>query len=92
MVLLLGALLWTPPLLRTDRCAKKRVDACGCHHVFGVRHCHPSRRTTHCEAMAGTLSLPYSEKKRGSRAATNWLMTFASAAERPVNCVPIPGK
>lgn len=52
MALVLGAALWTPPLLRTDRCAKKRVDACGCHHVFGVRHCHPNRRTPHCEALA----------------------------------------
>jgi hypothetical protein len=31
-------------------CAKKRVDACGCHHVYGVRHCHPSRKSDHCEA------------------------------------------
>ena len=32
-------------------CAKKRVDACGCHHVYGVRHCHPKRKSEHCEAM-----------------------------------------
>lgn len=31
-------------------CAKKRVDACGCHHVYGVRHCHPNRKSDHCEA------------------------------------------
>jgi hypothetical protein len=31
-------------------CAKKRVDACGCHHVYGIRHCHPNRKTDHCEA------------------------------------------
>ncbi len=30
-------------------CAKKRVDACGCHHVYGVRHCHPNRKGDHCE-------------------------------------------
>jgi hypothetical protein len=31
-------------------CAKKRVDACGCHHVYGMRHCHPNRKSNHCEA------------------------------------------
>lgn len=31
-------------------CAKKRVDPCGCHHVYGARHCHPNRKTDHCEA------------------------------------------
>jgi hypothetical protein len=44
------------PTAGTQSCEKKRVDACGCHHVYGVRHCHPSRRTKHCEqlAQAGT--------------------------------------
>ena len=32
-------------------CTKKRVDACGCHHVYGVRHCHPDRKGKHCEAV-----------------------------------------
>ena len=31
-------------------CAKKRVDPCGCHHVYGMRHCHPNRKSDHCEA------------------------------------------
>jgi hypothetical protein len=31
-------------------CQKKRVDTCGCHHVYGIRHCHPNRKTSHCEA------------------------------------------
>jgi hypothetical protein len=31
-------------------CQKKRVDACGCHHVYGLRHCHPNRKSEHCEA------------------------------------------
>lgn len=31
-------------------CAKKRVDPCGCHHVYGIRHCHPNRKGDHCEA------------------------------------------
>lgn len=33
-------------------CSKKRVDACGCHHVYGMRHCHMNRRSEHCEAPA----------------------------------------
>ena len=32
-------------------CKKKRVDACGCHHVYGTRHCHPDRKGKHCEAV-----------------------------------------
>ena len=39
-------------------CKKKRVDACGCHHVYGVRHCHPDRRSKHCEALA-SLGAPW---------------------------------
>jgi hypothetical protein len=41
----------TAPVFNPSVCAKKRVDACGCHHVYGVRHCHPKRRSDHCEAM-----------------------------------------
>lgn len=45
-------------------CKKKRVDPCGCHHVYGVRHCHPTRKTDHCEApvraVAPAASLPQS--------------------------------
>lgn len=43
-------------------CAKKRVDACGCHHVYGIRHCHPNRKTDHCEAPVNA-SVPDDEKK-----------------------------
>jgi hypothetical protein len=39
------------PVFNPAVCAKKRVDACGCHHVYGVRHCHPKRKSDHCEAM-----------------------------------------
>jgi hypothetical protein len=41
----------TAPVFNPAICAKKRVDACGCHHVYGVRHCHPKRKSEHCEAM-----------------------------------------
>jgi hypothetical protein len=41
----------TAPVFNPAICAKKRVDPCGCHHVYGVRHCHPKRKSEHCEAM-----------------------------------------
>lgn len=42
----------TAPVFNPSICNKRRVDACGCHHVYGVRHCHPKRQTDHCESMA----------------------------------------
>ena len=42
----------TAPVFNPSICGKKRVDACGCHHVYGVRHCHPKRKSEHCESMA----------------------------------------
>ncbi len=36
----------------TVACLKKRVDRCGCHRVFGRRHCHPNRQTDWCDAYA----------------------------------------
>ncbi|KFA91773.1 hypothetical protein [Archangium violaceum] len=41
----------TAPVFNPAVCSKKRVDACGCHHVYGVRHCHPKRKSDHCESM-----------------------------------------
>jgi hypothetical protein len=41
-------------------CKKKRVDACGCHHVYGTRHCHPDRKGKHCEAIV-RAELPWSD-------------------------------
>lgn len=38
------------PVFNPAVCAKKRVDPCGCHHVYGIRHCHPARKGDHCEA------------------------------------------
>ena len=29
---------------------EKRTDRCGCHHEFGLRHCHPNKKTQSCEA------------------------------------------
>ena len=31
---------------------EKRTDPCGCHHQWGLRHCHPQKRTPKCEAPA----------------------------------------
>ncbi len=28
----------------------RRTDPCGCHSQFGTRHCHPTKKTAHCEA------------------------------------------
>ncbi len=29
---------------------EKRTDPCGCHHQWGLRHCHPKKKTPRCEA------------------------------------------
>ncbi len=47
---MIGAALLCSGSASAEYCTKKRVDKCGCHHQFGVRHCHPSRKTGHCEA------------------------------------------
>jgi hypothetical protein len=28
----------------------KRTDPCGCHHQYGLRHCHPTQKSPKCEA------------------------------------------
>lgn len=45
------ALANAPPIERTHSspCAKKRTDSCGCHHYYGLRHCHPKLKTQKCE-------------------------------------------
>lgn len=43
-----------PTTVGTQKCEKKRVDACGCHHIYGLRHCHPNRKGAHCEAPVKT--------------------------------------
>ena len=32
--------------------SSKRTDPCGCHHQWGLRHCHPTKKTESCEAPA----------------------------------------
>lgn len=46
--------LWAWPTPRAaavnpQACERKRVDPCGCHHLYGLRHCHPNRKGPHCE-------------------------------------------
>jgi hypothetical protein len=54
--------LWVSiPIFAEGPCATKRVDACGCHHVHGIKHCHPNRKTDKCQAtVKGKLPLPMS--------------------------------
>lgn len=47
-----AAVLEDDDTMGTDACLKKRVDRCGCHRVFGRRHCHPNRRREWCDAYA----------------------------------------
>ena len=44
--------LTAAPAFNTNVCQKKRVDPCGCHHVYGLRHCHPNRMSSHCERLS----------------------------------------
>lgn len=46
--LFLGAALLAAPA--TARAHQKRTDRCGCHHQYGLRHCHPNKKTQSCEA------------------------------------------
>lgn len=62
LVAMLGAPLAAAAPLSTagtDKCSKKRTDACGCHHVYGLKHCHPNKKTPHCEApVKSSTKLP----------------------------------
>lgn len=41
----------------------KRTDACGCHHQWGLRHCHPKLKTPRCEAPAAKDELTSPKKE-----------------------------
>lgn len=45
-------------LSRARSCANKRTDACGCHHYFGVRHCHPKLKTDRCQRRVQRAPAP----------------------------------
>ncbi len=42
----LGVWCWAGPAAAHE----KRADKCGCHHQYGLRHCHPKYKTKTCEA------------------------------------------
>ena len=44
-----GAVMLAAPALAHE---SKRTDKCGCHHQYGLRHCHPDMKTRKCEAPA----------------------------------------
>jgi hypothetical protein len=44
---------------------EKRTDRCGCHHQYGLRHCHPDKKSKKCEAPAkGQTEVKPREKKQ----------------------------
>lgn len=67
-VLGLGALLLAGSAFAHDN---KRIDPCGCHHQYGLRHCHPTKKSERCEAPVNatqnTTKDAKSEKPEGPR-------------------------
>jgi hypothetical protein len=43
--------------------SSKRTDPCGCHHEWGLRHCHPNKKKQTCEAPVDARG-PTSERTR----------------------------
>ena len=42
----------------------KRTDPCGCHHEYGLRHCHPNQKKETCEApVEAQRPHPHARKK-----------------------------
>lgn len=64
----LGAalLLWSSP---AEAHKEKRTDPCGCHHQWGLRHCHPKKKSPRCEAPVADVKTktPSEQKKRRVR-------------------------
>ncbi|MBN8470682.1 hypothetical protein JYJ95_29610 [Corallococcus exiguus] len=66
------------PVFNPSLCAKKRVDPCGCHHVYGIRHCHQSRKSNHCEAQVRAYE---PDVEQGTAEATNPLQSLIDPAK-----------
>ncbi|HZA49964.1 MAG TPA: hypothetical protein VE549_04435 [Myxococcaceae bacterium] len=52
---------------------EKKTDPCGCHHQWGLRHCHPKKKTPRCEAPARSQARPDAVKAKarsGERSAS----------------------
>ncbi len=63
------------PVFNPSLCAKKRVDSCGCHHVYGVRHCHSKRQSEHCEGLVQSDE----SASRGASPVDDFLSTLPEA-------------
>ena len=63
--LLFALALGAPPALAHQA----RTDRCGCHHQYGVRHCHPKLKTKHCEAPVNEVR-PAPKKDEQEKPAT----------------------
>lgn len=65
----LGFLLGAGLLLASPAWShEKRTDKCGCHHQYGLRHCHPNKATPYCEAPAsGKAPAPAAPKDKQTR-------------------------
>lgn len=57
-------LVWTTPV---GAHGTKRTDPCGCHHQWGLRHCHPKKKTVRCEAPASDEQTEADKKARKLR-------------------------
>lgn len=47
----------------------KRTDPCGCHHQFGLRHCHMKEKSDKCEAPVSKDAQPLNrdDKKKAGK-------------------------
>ncbi|MCP3102526.1 hypothetical protein LZ198_26995 [Myxococcus sp. K15C18031901] len=72
------------PVFNPSVCAKKRVDACGCHHVYGIRHCHPNRKGEHCEAPVKAQVSDAKDEASRTRTRT------PESTEAPAKATPAP--
>ncbi len=89
-----GAIANAPPLepARNQACARKRTDACGCHHYYGLRHCHPKLKTERCERPVNyTRALPEAHEgevnatpssERASQHAVKWVPRESGSSTR----------
>ena len=42
----------------------KRTDKCGCHHQFGLVHCHPNMKSNKCSAHVADKTPEQPAKKK----------------------------
>ena len=64
--LLCAGLLVAAPARAHDH----RTDRCGCHHQYGLRHCHPNKKSQGCEAPASARVKEAAKPPAKAKAAT----------------------